>query len=334
VLKEFFFFFFFLFSFLLLSHSHEGALGAVGKLNNNSDSEPNKPKSLVPVDQGEVVVGGVDLGVGLGLKNAGGGIASAVPGRVVRAAIAAAVVAPGEGGVLLNDGSGEEREGRIGVVLDDPDLEAGLGVGGHVNIEGGVHSDSLVLVGLGKGLAAKEANLLRGVPLELNRELGAEAAIHDGAEGLKDSHGARAVVIGSRGPVGRVGDVDAVLVGTNDDEGSGGVPSSQTGGDAPLVVAGVGNLGDDEVSAVGGDLLDAGEEPLGGLDAGGAPVVAGEEVLGEVGEVLPEAVVVNEVEDGVDSGLVGRASGEGHRDLGDSSLVELGELGNIHKAST
>ena len=245
-------------------------LDSVAELHNDAESKLDEAEGLLPDDEGKVILSGVDAGVGLGLEDTGGGVTSPVVGGVVGATVTAAVGPPGEVGVLVNNGGDESGEGGIGVVVDDPDLEVGLSVSGHVNVEHGVNGDALVLVDLSDGLAAQKADLLSSVPLELQGKLGDEATGGNDAKGLEDSHGAGAVVISTRGPVGVVGDVNAVEVGTNDDKTSRVVPAMDAGSDALLVIAGVGKLGHGDVSPVGSSLLHASEEPVGGLNSSGA----------------------------------------------------------------
>lgn len=104
-------------------------LSTIAELDHEGNSDLDESKSLVPNNQGQIIGGGVDLGVSLGLENTGGGISGPVPRGVVRAAISAAVGAPGKVGVFLDDGAGEGGERGIGVVGDHADLETGLSVG-------------------------------------------------------------------------------------------------------------------------------------------------------------------------------------------------------------
>ena len=131
-------------------------------------------------------------------------------------------------------------------------------------LEHAVDVDSIVLVGVGDSGAADEADLLGGIPLELDRVARHEAVLDQDAEGLEEGDAARAVVVGAGGAaVGRVLRVDAVLVRADDDERQARLRAGKVGDQRALVKVGVHKLLDGNVGAVAGHVADHVVEPVG-----------------------------------------------------------------------
>ncbi|KAJ0162989.1 hypothetical protein CTA2_3718 [Colletotrichum tanaceti] len=172
-----------------------------------------------------VELAGEAAGDGVPLGGKGGGEAELGVGHVVGAGAGHQLVdARGDVDVLLAQADGPGGQRGVGVGLDEADGLGGVArdKGRHVELEHGADGGALLLLVGGDGLAAQQAALLGGVPVELDGPVpGHVAAGGEHAEGLEDADGAGAVVVGARGRQQREQVVGRVLVGADDGQGLG-----------------------------------------------------------------------------------------------------------------
>lgn len=230
----------------------------------------------------------------------------------------------------LRDVGGERL---VDEVLDDAhDLRVAVrGVAGHVLVEHGGDVAAGALVGAEDVLAAEQAGLLAGVPVELDcvlRLAGLERLVAEQhAQRLEDGHAAGGVVVDARGRAVAVAAVDAVEVRAYDDRLRG--LARDLGHDAVLHEAVLkgrdGHAGRAGRVDNGGDLL---LQPQGRVAAGGALVVP-VGVPGEGGEVGLQVALLDAGDEAIDLLLLRGPLGE--RDS-DSRGFEILGAGNFFVA--
>lgn len=119
---------------------------------------------------------------------------------------------------------------------------------GHVEVQVRVHALARRLVVRGDCLATKQATFLTRVEVELEIARGLEPSSDEDTEHIHEVHGSGTIVVSAWGTArgGRV-EVDAVLVGSENDSGSGGGCAGDLGNDR-LLGPGVRELGDSYTS--------------------------------------------------------------------------------------
>lgn len=200
---------------------------------------------------------------------------------MVRASIAAFALVGSLASVLSHEKGDVGVQARVGVVGDDGGGAAGR-VARHVLVDVGHDRLALGLV-LGPDLGgAHQANLLAGVPVELERVLRGEAGLGKNAKRLEDNDRAGGVVVGTRGPRGGRS-AGGVHVSADDDYNSTvSIPdllnshrtlshtqlfavTRDTGNHGGLVKVGVRELLDSDGRVGRCELLDMLEHPVGSL---------------------------------------------------------------------